>query len=218
MIETYETLIDHFLDHANPKRWSNKPIDTGNHIYATDGHAWLKLSKEKISIDVLPTDKDEKFFDGVINRKEICTETIGVGAKSVEIALEPFDKVSQTIPCKICEGTGTLICDHCESEYSCEKCSGLGEISDHSKPMVYEDWEYDKAIRIGKNFVSPFQIGRLQRVMHFENAEKILLTSNRTNKPLVFQFPSGIEVVIMPLDYESTREHKGNKFSDLYLN
>lgn len=97
-------------------------------LYATDAHIVAKVNadlciKEYSEIEKYPS-ADVIMSEHVsFEKKVISVDDFFTDLMKIEVCFKP-----KMIECSDCDGNGTKICEHCDSEYDCKTCSGTGEV------------------------------------------------------------------------------------------
>ena len=98
-------------------------------VYATEGHIAVKIDHSKCEkiyskIDSYPS--IEKIFNDHKSSdiKYFYVDDLFECIMKIELCFKP-----EQIVCDKCFGDGYLICDHCDSEYDCGRCHGIGSIN-----------------------------------------------------------------------------------------
>jgi hypothetical protein len=97
-------------------------------LYATNGYMIGKINAD---LCIHKYEYVEKFPDCEsiisahvsVEKKTFNVEHLFNELMKIECCFKP-----KMIKCDECNGDGTLICDHCDSEYECKNCNGSGKI------------------------------------------------------------------------------------------
>jgi len=100
-------------------------------IYATNTYLLAKISANMCckSYEQIKAWPNGNILFEQFNLKEsfsISTESIFNDLIKIELLFK-----NKMVDCNECNGDGTLICEHCDSEHDCKECCGSGEIKSH---------------------------------------------------------------------------------------
>ena len=153
---------------------------SNGYVYSTNGHIAAKI---KAVLCIKKYDEIEKYpnVENIFDQhkptdvKIFSVDDLFRSIMKIEVCFIP-----EKVKCGDCEGNGTLICDHCESEYDCGKCNGDGEFNG------------DKLVRSGENdimfFGRKYNLGNFNKIIStavFTGAKEITV-SNGENSGTIF--------------------------------
>lgn len=100
---------------------------SNGYVYSTNGQI---AAKTKAVLCIKKYDEVEKYpnVESIfeqhksIEEKTFSVDNLFHSIMKIEVCFRP-----EKVRCGECEGEGSLMCDHCESEYECKKCHGDGE-------------------------------------------------------------------------------------------
>lgn len=173
----YDVLLRIFLSDDDFKPGMKQPNKIGDKTYATDGAGLIVIPNEYLINNYELHPKAPKFEPVFEQIKSIDPWKF----KDTDLfkALQIHPKVYGTSICNLCDGEGE--CSHCGAE--CEKCDGGGYIEDKSAPMVYTE---KASIQIGDQYFSPFQLGRLEKVV-IESLEETFYIIGKSDVAALFK-------------------------------
>jgi hypothetical protein len=109
------------------------------YLYSTDAYIAGKI---KADLCVQSYTADEKYpnVESVYKdhesteKKMVSVDTIFNELMEIEVCFKP-----KMVDCENCNGDGTYICDHCDSECDCNECKGTGKVASNELELSGEN-------------------------------------------------------------------------------
>jgi hypothetical protein len=97
-------------------------------LYATDAYAVAKIKADLCVHKYAPVEGYPDAHSVIGSHDSAETKTVSVDTlfndlMHIEACFRP-----KMIQCDECDGDGTCVCDHCDSEYECKECKGTGRV------------------------------------------------------------------------------------------
>src|ERR1700753_2501584 len=121
-VETWDTLLKHFCSRDDLRPAMCKPNISGEFVYATDAHSWIKVPyipafRTYGRHDATPN------FDAVSSKFEFIP-AIYISKDSISSVLSKCSKEPDWKECKSCKGNGGTNCKCCDTYLECDICKG----------------------------------------------------------------------------------------------
>jgi hypothetical protein len=163
----YDKLLIIFLGKDDLRPAMQQANTVGDYTYATDTNAMIVIPNSLLN-SAYPAYENVPDYQSVIDQFKPCAP---ITYKDTDLfkALGATPKDYDEKECWKCEGEGS--CFHCEAE--CSTCNGSGMVEDRSAPMVYSE---RATIQIGDQHFTPYQLGKLEKVLIETMTERFELT------------------------------------------
>jgi hypothetical protein len=201
----YDKLLTIFLSKDDFRPAFKQANTVGEFTYATDTNAMIIIPNSLIN-SAYPAHEKVPDYQSVIEQFKACSP---IGFKDTDLfkALGATPKDYDEKECFKCEGDGH--CFHCDAE--CSTCNGSGMVEDRSAPMVYSE---RATIQIGDQFFTPYQLGKLEKVLIETMTERFELTGLSEAGA---KFKVG-EMEVFICRYALELRDGGNEFPNIVLN
>jgi len=199
----YDLMLQYFVANDDLRPIMKNVHDAGNgYLYASDGHIAIRLKKEKTSkaydtIEKYPN--AEKIIQEAIDREGNKNAVIKTSDLIQILSEAAWRRVRYGDKCMDCDGSGTVECEHCGSDYDCKECNGKGtknvRIRDFSL-LVCEESNY--CIKIGNLIFKTDFLYIIALMAQMLQVDEIQYLYKEKTQGGVFSF-DGVDILLMPI-------------------
>ncbi len=172
----------------------NVHLHTNGYLYATNLHSVIKTKAENCEKTYQPV---EGFPDaeGVFsNHVSVKQETFDTDLLLHNLLQVQVHFRVKKMNCTKCKGEGTMVCDHCDSEYDCKKCKGTGKEDNPNYEMTFAGLH---EVTFFEKRYNSHLLELVFRTAKFSGTKKIKVSNAEGTKGTVFTV--GIfDILLMP--------------------
>jgi len=206
-VDSYKSVLEIFRFKDNVGReWIKKPFVIDSNVYSTDSHCMVWFDKNNITTfseyDVYEKTKIGTVIPTEINiEKEISVDEIKKGLEKCPTE-EGFDLVGEYVPCKECDGEGTVIWEYNnhEKEWDCPVCDGdCLQSKKRQKPNGKKTIPTYAIIKLEQCFISANIFESIVKAAEFLNQKSVKLISQvSATKASLFEI-GDVSLLVMPV-------------------
>ncbi len=214
----YDEIVKLFTSTDTYREWMIEPFIIDDYVYATDGHALIKVPKKCVINDYEPIKESiRESIARIMPDKKQLKYTIKIAELKEAITsipkIEEFRNVESDYTCKECEGNGEVEWEYegYTDYFDCPVCNGDKKLSkNHVIKTGRKIYDKNHFIDIKKSRFKEKYLSKIVAIANYIKSDSIILLSQKEPNSMSLFSMNDIEILIMPInqtDEQSVAKH-----------
>lgn len=200
--ETMNKILSMYIDKDFQKEVLRTPIVQGKHVYASEGHIMIRVSKTLVEADYPAADKPDCaiFFRKKSNYNITVSASFLAEKIKESTVLIPETYQQERVECKECDGEGLVEWEykHWVREEDCPVCDGTGYTEGGAMPTGRMIPDTSVGVSLGSATFQRKYLQVLLDTLELLGEEEFTITRSCPDKENTFVLNDNVRVLLMP--------------------